>query len=177
MSAKMSKEEREELLKEFEAEFDSLRKELKVMATLGELDEVFYLRDFALEVGFVSNHLSRGICRRIADLYMNWLSYIHGLVIPNPNSLPNVTESQMFDEQEKEGIMKFIGQLMELISRNSLIGLKKDKAEEGKFMDDALKFWNETFTPKLTVMMKKVNTGWKEKPVAVKQKKPDTTFG
>ena len=51
---------------------------------------------------------------------------------------------------------------MAFASTNTLVGLTKNRKEEAEFIDESLKFWNEEFSPILTVIMKKVNDNWKD---------------
>ncbi len=149
-----------ETKEQFEQEFEKMKQELKFKATLEELDEVFFLKDFMMKEGFVSEKLSRAVCGRIADGFGGWGGYLHGLLLPNPSSIVNSTESQLFSDEEKQSITSVMNKTLEMTSRNSLIGLTKDKAEEAKFIDDSLDVWNNTLKPKLTEVMEKVNKHW-----------------
>jgi len=152
-----------ELFNELKEKFDILKKGLGFNASLKDLDSIFFIRDAVLSVGFVSECLSRQICSRIVDTYMNWNNYLHGLIIPNPNYMLNINESKMFSEEERRKITNLMTETMALVSTNTLVGLTKDKAVEAKFIDDAVIFWKKTFCPELIKIMKNVNEGWKKK--------------
>ena len=83
--------------------------------------------------------------------------------MPNPQNMANLAESDQFDEQEKKELIKIMNKSFELTSRNTLIGLKKDKKQEAKFIDDGVEFWKSEFKIKLQEIMKKINNYWKEK--------------
>jgi len=153
----------QEILQDFETKFKEIKKELGFKASLEDLDEIFFIRDFILQEGFVSCKLSRQICSRISETYMHWNGYLHGLVFPNPNSMLNLNESQMFDEDSHREIMKLMAEVMTLVSTNTLIGISKNKELESRFIDDTLTFWKTNFKPKVTNIMTKVAKGWKEK--------------
>ena len=104
---------------------------------------LFYLKDQILKEGFVSPNLSRQITWRIVDTYTSWYNYLHNLIMPNPQSMVQLQESQGFNDEEKEKIMKVMPKLVLFGRKNSLIGLTKDKKEEAKFIDDSLKVWKE----------------------------------
>lgn len=140
-----------------------MKKELGFKASLEELDSIFFLRDYILREGYVSSSLSRAISHRIVDLFLSWNNYLHGMIMPNPQYLPNVSESELFDEEEKKDIILIISKIMSLSSRNSLIGVNKDKSKEGKFIDDSVVLWNDVLNPKLTEILKKVNKYWSER--------------
>ncbi len=163
--------DKKELLKQFEEEFEKMRKELGFSATLDKLDAVFFLRDFILGTGYVSDELSRMIARRITDSLNSWNGYLHSLIMPNPANMVNITESKMFSDEEKEAMIPLMNAIMELMSRNTLIGLTKDKAEEGKWFDDCLGFWNKTLKKEAIKMMKKTTSLWAEKARSNKREK------
>lgn len=152
-----------ELLKELEVEFEKMRKDLGFSATFDELDTVFFLKEYILATGYLSDRLSRMIARRITDGLGNWNGYFHGLVMPTPTSMINVTESNMFNDDERKAMIPPMNAIMELISRNTLIGLTNDKVKEGKWFDDCLEFWNKTLKQEVTKVMKRTNSTWAEK--------------
>jgi len=155
--------DKKKLMDELNLEFDKMKTELKIKPTLNEMDEIFYIKDFILQSGYVSDSLSRMICRRIVDTFGSWSNYLHGLIVPMPQNLINVTESGMFSETEKDEIIKLINRILAHISGNSLIGITKDKKSEGKFIDDSISLWNDYVKPELGKIMEKVNSGWVEK--------------
>ena len=154
--------DKKEILKELEKEFENMKNDLGFKATLDELDGVFFVRDFVLGDGFVSDSLSRRLAHRISDTYMSWIHYLHGLLSPQPGNLLAGIEGKPFGEDERKEIWKLIVGATELSSRNSLIGLTKDKTAEGAFIDDSLMFWNEIFQPKLIEIVGKINEAWSE---------------
>ena len=163
-----------ELLKEFEKEFEKAKKELKFKATLEELDDIFFLKDYISKEGYISNKLSRQVCRRIVDLYLSWGQYLHGLLIPNPNSIVNMTESNAFDEEEKQEMTKLLEKLMLAANENNLISLNKDREAEKEFIDGSIALWKEV-KPKFEKITKKVNDRWEER-IKAKPKKEDQEF-
>ena len=153
----------EDLVVEMRKAFEKVQAELGFKAGWEELDKIFFIEDAVLGAGYVSKRFSRQICSRIVETYMNWDNYLHGLVIPNPQNMINITESKMFDHDEKKQIMKLMTKTMKLVSSNTLVGLTKEKKKEAGFIDEAVRFWNEEFEPKAKEVMKKVNEKWKER--------------
>jgi len=153
---------KEEVLKELEKKFKEMKEELSLKIELEELNRVFFIKDFILNEGFVSENLSRQICSRITHTYSLWVNYLNGILMPNQGYMPLQIESKLFSsKEERERIWELIRKAMEITSRNSLIGLIKDKKEEGKFIEDAFHTWNE-MREELERMMEKVNKQWKE---------------
>jgi len=151
---------KEELIKEFEEKFAVIKKDLGFQATLKELDSVFFLKDIISRDGYVPFSLSRMICHRIGDTFMSWIGYIQSLLVPNQSSIMNCTESQMFDEKEKDNMMHLIDLVCAFVSQNAIIGLTKNKKEEAKFIDGSILLWNEKVKPSMTEITKKINQQW-----------------
>ncbi len=169
-----------DLVQTFEKDFEKAKKELKIKTTLRELDEAFFLNDSVMKEGYVSTSTPKQICRRIMDVFGSWLNYIHGLIIINPNSMINVTESQAFNEIEKERMGKLIDRLMMFSSEFSLLMLQNDDKKIGAFIDDAFTFWKKELNPALLSYMTKTNKAWTDRFGAKPDKKDkakDSMYG
>lgn len=152
--------DKQELLKEFEAAFEKMRKELKLKHTLDDYDKVFFFRDMIRKEGYVSTQLSRMLSSRVADVYVSWSGYFHGLIMPNPQSLITMSESKLFDAKEREDISRLISRMMAVSRMRSILDVAGDRAMEGKFFEDALVFWNAEFRQKAELIMRKVQKYW-----------------
>jgi len=160
-----------ELLEELEQKFTALRKELKFKATFEQIDEIFFLKDYIQDKGFVSEKFSRMLCARMVDLYMSWYGYLHSLIMPSASSMASMTESHLFNEAEKQEIAKVKSRIMSLSSRNAIVGLTKDKQKEAEFIDAAVDAWPE-INAHLIRILTRVNEYW-SKPKAISMQKPD----
>ena len=151
------------LLKELEEKFQEMKKELGLKISLEEIDKIFFIKDSVLNDGFVSERLSRQICSRISHTYGSWVNYLNGLLMPNPGYMPLQIESKPFSsKEEREKVWELIRKAMELMSRNSLIGLIKDKKQEAKFIEDSVNFWNKEIKDELIRIMTKTHEQWEE---------------
>ncbi len=157
------KMEHEKLQKEMKEAFEKAKKEMGFKASFEEIEKIFYINDYVLKEGFVSSRFDRAICHRVTETINSWAWFLHGIVVPNPNSMFNITESQYFDEKEKQHFNELMNKTAEMVSRNSLFVLNQDIAAEGKLVDDAIEFWNSEFNPELVKIMSKINKNWKEK--------------
>lgn len=156
-------EEKEKLLKELENEFNKLKSELKLKSNFNELEEAFSIKNFILKERFVSDNLSAQIRGRIVEYFNSAASYLHSLLLPNPQNIVNLNESKLFDSDEKKKIGELIGNCMYFSSRNTLLNLgyeNKNKEEEGKFIDGVLKFYQDSFSKEMIKLMKKVSENW-----------------
>ncbi len=150
---------KKELLKELRESFKEMKKELGFETSFEELNKIFFFEDFILQAGFVSPNLSRMISSRIVDTFNSWTGRVHSWVVPNPSSMINISESHLFSEEEKKELTKLMNRFMALTSRNSINGLEQDKTEEKRFMDDAVRIWNEN-KGSLLKYEKKINDFW-----------------
>ncbi len=154
--------DREGIVADLRKEFDKTKRELGFKSTFEEIDEIFFIRDYVLQEGFVSFDFSRQICHRMMDLLVGWNNYLHGLIMPNPSYLMNTAESRIFGESERKEIIALISQAMVLVSTNTLVGLTRDRKEEAQLIDDSVKFWNHVYKPKLVGMISKIQENWKK---------------
>lgn len=157
----MKKIEKEELMQELSEEFEKIKKELGFKATLEELEEIFFIKDYVLQIRFISTSLSRLITWRIRELLDSWINQIHAWIIPNPSSMILMSESQLLTEQEKQSLTKMMNKFREFTSRNTVIGLTKNKKEEAKYIDDSINLWNEN-KEELIKTMQKIQNYWEE---------------
>jgi hypothetical protein len=155
-----------ELIAQLEAEFEKLRVSLKLKHSFADYDRIFFLKDYVLAQKFISESFSRAICYRIVDTYNSWMGYLHGLIVPNPASMFNMEESQVFNDQDKEKIYLLMAKAASLTSKNGLIGVSRDKKLEAEFLNDVVDFWELEFRPAVMDIMKRVNEHWKMKSVS-----------
>jgi len=151
-----------DILEEIERKFDESKKRIGFKSTLDEIDEAFFVRDFIIKEGFVSENFSRQMCSRMFETLSSWSNYLHSLVLPNPHNIMNANESKIFNEEEKKRFMKLMGKSMAITSTNILAGLSKNEKTEAEFIDGAVEFWNKTLSPELIKTMDKINQKWKE---------------
>jgi hypothetical protein len=150
------------LREELQQTFDKEQKRLGFKSTFDEIDDIFFITDYIEQQRFVSKYFSRQLCRRIVETYSSWANLSHRLLMPNPSSLPDMKESKYITEEDKRALNSILAKIMELSSRNSLIGLNKDEEEEAKFIDEAVQFWNETAQKDIKNVLVKLNNAWKE---------------
>ncbi|MBT3720080.1 hypothetical protein HN789_05050 [archaeon] len=151
------------LIEEYKEKFKKMKEELGFKSTYEDIENIFFIEDFIQSEGFVSMTLSRAVCRRICDLFIGWSNYLHALVVPNPNHMINLTESQFFSDAEKHELINLMNQIMAHTSLNNVIGQTKDKKIEAVFIDDSVTFWIKDLNPKLIDFTKKIHNNWKEK--------------
>jgi len=166
-----------ELRQNLKNAFADLKKERGLTATFEEIDSIFFIQDFIDEKGYVSTSFSRQLCSRMVGLFQNWHAYLHGIVMPNPSSLPAMTEHQLFSEEERSKITQLMSKYMEYCSRSGIIGISKNETKEGQFIDDGVALWNETKSEILTIL-ERVNANYAEKATQeFAAPRKDRTFG
>ena len=143
-----------------EEAYNKIKKERKLQTNFEELDNFFNITDVIKQEGFIPKYFERFINKRIMDLFNSWTSYLHGLVLPNPNSMINMTEHQMFSDEERNNIMNLLNKIMVISSENSLNNISEKKTN---FIDNATEFWKKNYSPELEKILKKVNSEWQSK--------------
>lgn len=139
----MNKTRNSDLLEQLETSFKEWKLKAGFKANFEELEEIFFIKDYILVSGFVSPKINRMICSRIRDTYMSWINQIHSLLVPNPYSLISTSESQLFDEKEKEELKIIMKEFLALVSLNYEVGITKDYKKEAEFVDKAVHLWKK----------------------------------
>ena len=152
-----------ELLQELNEEFERTKQELGFKASFKEIDEIFFISDFILTQKFVSKEFSRQLCWRMIETITSWNNYLHGLMMPNPGNMFNMTESKLISEKEKNELMLIMAKGMEFSSRNNVIGITKDKVAEGKIIDEMVMYWNKELKEKLVKLKQRMVNEWTKK--------------
>jgi len=155
---KVNPEQKQNLLNELKEQFEATKDELGFKASFEDVEEIFFINDYILTVGFVSPRISRQITSRIVDTLIFWKNYLYGVIIPNPQDVVAMEDSQKFSEEEKDSIFKLIRDCLNLVYGNVTAGLKNDKLIESKFIDQAIIFWNERFCPEIVKTIEKVKS-------------------
>ncbi len=161
-----------DLISELEKRFSEIQKELKFKSALDDLDRVFHIKDFVLKEGYVSPYLSRIICYKITDTFISWNNWLHSLVMPFPNNMISMAESDQFSDNEKQEIIRLMSKITAFTSRNLSINLINDPEKEAEFIDDSLKLWHNTVKPELIKLTKKLAAYW-ETQAKENPKKPN----
>jgi len=150
----------QELNKALKEKYSDLQKELEIVVTFNQLDEAFLVSDAIQKEGFVSERFDRQLSYIVVDYLLNWNNYLHSIIMPNTQNMLNMSESKIFDADEKNKIMEYMKKIMEFATRNGIIGLKDDRKQVKKFLEDVFNFWNETFKASLIQLLEKTNMEW-----------------
>lgn len=153
----------QDIIHKFEKRFEEMKKELGLKVSLHDIDDIFFVRDLITNEKSIPFALSRSISHRICDTFMSWVGYLQGLLVPNPGSLVQCTESQIFNDEEKQQIIILVNTIMAHVSKNTIIGLTKDKKEEAAFIERSVDFWKKSVLPNLTKIAQSINASWIEK--------------
>lgn len=142
--------------------FSSEQKRLGFTSSFEDINSIFFIEDMVFQQGYVSVQFSRALCRRIVDTFYGWAQTFHTWVLPNPSSIFNLTESDAFDEVDKEKISKLLATFMRFCTKNPINGISKDSAGEAQFIDEGVALWRaekDTIVSFLT----KVGTSWEKR--------------
>ncbi len=150
---------KQELKKELEDAFAKTKKEFGLTKTFEEYENIFFLYDMAVQDGFVAESFHRQLSSRIVNIFNSWYNHLHSIILPSQGSMVSMTESNMFEDKEKEALTILMNKIIEHIAKNTIVTLTKDVEEQRAFLDDSVDFWNE-IKPPLLGMAKQVHAGW-----------------
>ncbi len=153
--------EYKELIAEFRKEYDMLKKRHNKLPDYSKLNKIFYIEDFVAKTGFITD-VSRMLCWRVIEILTGWSDYMHYLLVPNPNSMIAVTESGLFNDEEKKAMTKLISRIMHLKVRNSKASMKHDTSKDIEIINDAVEFWERELYPATTKILDKTESYWEK---------------
>ena len=153
----------DDLLKEVRERFDAAKNELGFSSTYEQVEDIFYIEDFFQSEGYVSTRFSRALARRMTNLFWNWNNYLHNLMVPNPQSMVIVAESQMLSAEQKADILVLMNKILAHVTANSINSLSFDSKKEATFIDESVRFWSEEVNPHLSMLVTHVNAEWVKK--------------
>lgn len=150
-----------ELMIELVARYAALKGEFGIRASFEDLDSAFSFHDAILSAGFVSPDLLRQLCARISDVLMNWNSYLHGLVMPDSHYLIQMHESGFLDQADKKAILALIARSMVFVNQNARLHAIPLSSQAASFIDEALVFWKDVYSPSLITFIDKLGSRWR----------------
>jgi hypothetical protein len=155
--------EKEILLKELKQAFEKSKQELKFNAMFEELEELFFLEDMALSDKFISPRFPRQMINRMVDGIYSWAGLLHPWTMPPAYDMIYSNENKQISEEERKEIMQMIADIMYIVRKNKRIAFEENnKEDEGKFIDEILKFEKEKFVPFLIKFHKKFEDFWEK---------------
>ncbi len=149
------------LLGELKDKFEEVKKEYGFVSSLEDIEKFCYLGDGVLSDGYVSeNHFIEYLIYRILEPFNSWAGNFHSWIMPSPQDLGYMTESKQLSEEEKKEISALLSKIYYFIRRARRVVYDPDKKEIGKFIDDAVDFFNNTLTPAMIKYTKKFEEFW-----------------
>ena len=121
MDAKTVKKELEELGKKYNLHIKELDKELELIDTLAKRRE---FPEFPLRI----------IRRRLVDIHLLWINYLHSFIFPNPQSIVIIKEAEAFDDKEKDEIYKLMVKFAKATRESVVFEIKRDDEKEAEFI-------------------------------------------
>lgn len=161
---------KEDIKTEVKEEFEKLKSELDIKSSFEEIDKIFFIIDDVIGAGVVSNRFDRQLCSRIVDTIYSWYNKLHSIMMPNPGSIVNMTESQMFTDEEKLRLNLTMNKMLAHVTKNSILGVNKDIKGQGEFIDSSVDIWNNLIQEELRFLMVRIQEKWEEYSVEVERK-------
>jgi len=126
---------------------------------LDELDNIFILKEHLKKEDYSKNNLLRSINSRIIDVFNEWNNYLHTLIMPDPSNMINMTESQIFSEEEKNKIISIMNLILAFTSEHIALSIDRTEEKEARFLNKSIPLWNNVKHP-LKQIIEKIRSYW-----------------
>ena len=145
--------DKKEILRELRDKFEKAKKDLDFNLSFDELNNLFFLEDSILSIGFVAENFPRQIRFIIGNNFDKWISYLNDLLYPQSNSLTLQTEAKVFSSSDdKKLIWDLITKMMKLNSLGFFAELKNDKSLQKKFITESYDFWKKELSSLIRII-------------------------
>ena len=168
--------EKQILLQELEEEFTKAKKKYAIQTTVEELQSLFLVKDQIMYERFVSETVLNQIRRRVGRFIFDFGGYLHGILVPNPQSLAQISESNFFSDEEKKKIMYFYTRIVKKSAKTLAIGFMPNQQKEAKMIDELVLFWKEII-PEVKVVAEKIELCWEQEEKKEKEQKKEVQNG
>jgi hypothetical protein len=145
--------EQDQILDRFKKEFEQFKQQYGLTLTYEQLEKELYMTDVIWDRKYVPRDISASIRGRIVDMLNSWYGYFHGLMLPNPQSIPMHMEAQFFDDATKTQVQSLMHKTMYYMKQSSVVGLSRNKEDEAKYIQDVFGFWEQELKPKLIELL------------------------
>lgn len=156
----MNLQEREQYLAEFQTEFERHAKECGISVSLDDLHHSFSIKDIILREPAIPTNLPRFLTVVIRNFINDWIGFLHGLAMPNPNSMISVAEHQA-TEKDRAEIISTMNKAFAFSGRATPLLLKNDAKAYAAYINEATAAWNE-FAPFCAKLGDELNEYWKK---------------
>lgn len=143
-----------ELLRELKSAFDRFKKDYDFFMDFEDFDRAYGIGDHVMNMGYIPQNLPRFIVMKLIDAYNSWLSYLHNVIMPNPNSMISHEESSIFADDEKKDLMEMIKKLQYHVSIGFGFGLGDDKQVVNDFLEATKRFYPDFLKNKRETIQK-----------------------
>ena len=154
---------------EFKKSYQELKTKFPDLPSFEELDDEYEITNYVIEKKLTGKFVDRNIRRTITYNLNSHIGHLHGFIMPTQHSAISVEESNFFNEEEKEEIIKIITKLMVYLRESFECELKKDLDLNIKFIIKAHKNWL-LIKQEIIKIIPKLIQGW-EKSLEKKKKK------
>ena len=127
-----------------------------------EINEDFFLQDFLNDRKFIPQQPLGFVRARIVETFGSWINFLHGFIMPNPQSAILMKDFECTNDDEKKEIIEMIQDMMISQRETIIVGLEKDEKKDAEFIKKYFKFWHKT-KPGLIKVTKKSLDNWKKR--------------
>jgi hypothetical protein len=147
----------------FKQEYGKKAKEYS-LPSFDKLNEDLFIQDFINEKKFVPQGILGFVRSRMVELFAGWTGYLHGFIMPSPQSAILMTEYRKLTEEDKKQIIDIIQDMMIMQKESNLLGLQKDEKKDAEFIKKYFKLWTDS-KKRLIDVSKKSLENWKKRDI------------
>ena len=78
----------------------------------------------------------------MVNLFYGWTNYLHNFIMPNPQSIILVKESEAFNDEQKTRVSKLISEIMFINRISAKLDLEYDEKKDAEFIKKYFKEWS-----------------------------------
>ena len=97
----------------------------------------------------------------MSDRLFSFTERILEPIVSLPDNFSSLYEQSMLTQEEREDVFEIYKKVQALKWENNLLMITPDEKETAKWIKRVWAFWNSELNPKLTVISKKMSSGWK----------------
>lgn len=79
--------------------------------------------------------------RMMVNIFYGWINYLHNFIMPNPQSVILVRESEAFSEEEKVRVTNLIKEIMFINRLSAKLDLEMSEKKDAEFIKKYYKEW------------------------------------
>lgn len=126
-----------------------------------ELDKEFFITDTFLSARYKPKYFLISIKRAMSNHLWSWINYLHGIILPNPQSMIMSQETNFFSEEERAEITTLMLKIVKLIKKDLILDDITDEKILAEHINYSFIKWKE-LKPNCLKIAKEAYDNWEK---------------